>query len=114
MWAMGCILGEMIIKNTLFAFDNDVVQSKKIFEVFGTDKEKDTSVFKDIKEFNKFKSIKGTGLKKYMEENYNGKIDNDLFDLLSKLLVLDPSKRLSAKEALEHKVFKNANDKINI
>jgi hypothetical protein len=29
-------------------------------------------------------------------------------------LVLDPSKRLSAKEALEHKVFKNANDKINI
>ena len=34
-------------------------------------------------------------------------ISEDGFDLLSKLLVLDPEKRLTADEALNHQFFKN-------
>lgn len=35
----------------------------------------------------------------------------DSLDLLDKMLVYDPNKRISAKEALKHKYFKDVNDK---
>ena len=43
-----------------------------------------------------------------LREVYKGneKVDDVCFDLLSKMLILDPHKRISIKEALEHNYFK--------
>ena len=38
--------------------------------------------------------------------SFNPLIDNEALDLLDKLLVLNPNKRITATEALEHRYFK--------
>lgn len=38
--------------------------------------------------------------------NLNSQIDNDALDLLDKLLVLNPNKRITAVDALKHSYFK--------
>jgi serine/threonine protein kinase len=45
----------------------------------------------------------GIGLEKFLDEEFKySKLNPEAFDLIKKMLQLDPTKRISAKEALEH------------
>lgn len=101
MWSVGCILVEMITNNYLFAGSNESEQLDLIFRVFGTPSEQ---------EWPGVTQLPGWGLvdKRYPSQDLKKILDflsEDAFDLVTKLLSLDPKKRISSTEALKHTWF---------
>ena len=106
MWSIGLIFYEMAHRKPLFAGDCEIDQIFKIFQMFGTPNEKTWPGVSKLPEFKlTFPQFKGKGI-----NAYNRNIDNIGLDLLSKMIQLDPSKRISAKQALQHPYFNELRD----
>ena len=98
--ASGRLFAEIFRKSPLFIGDSEIDQLFKIFKVYGTPTEETLPGYSTFPDFNQnFPIWKGIGLKNYIGEN---KIEPLALDLLEKIMVLDPCKRLTAKEALNH------------
>ncbi len=111
MWSMGCIFAELFLKDTLFRGEDENSQTMLIFNVLGSKKEEDLAGYNKLKGYNnRFRNITGIGLKSYLETKLKNSIDLDALDLMGRMLAIDPSKRISAKEALDHKFFRNLNE----
>jgi len=100
-WSTGCIFAEMASHSPLFPGDSEIDQLYKIFSTLGTPNEAvwpGVSSLKDYKPV--FPQWKAEGL---------GKISFDplLLDLLGKMLIYEPAKRVTAKDALKHPYFTN-------
>jgi len=106
MWSVGCILAELITGRVLFKGENYIQQIRFIVDILG--KPKDTSF------------VTKTEAKKYLDTlpeapkrpllsimRYD---DEDALDLLSKLLEIDPSKRITAAEAIVHPYLRAFHD----
>jgi hypothetical protein len=99
-WAVGCILGEMLLNNLLlFMLDeNDQENINIIFKFIGTP-------ISFINNNNKIINIKNyTSSINHFIECYE---DPHLTDLFIKLLEFDPKKRIDAETALKHPYFNN-------
>lgn len=106
MWAIGCILGELLFKRPIFMGENELSQLNVLFEIYGLFDDDILPGFKYFPKYNSgFNQCKGIGLRKYFEENSKFKIDNVCFDLVEKLLKINPKERILSKEALEHVSF---------
>lgn len=113
MWSLGCIIAELIIGKALFDKPKELEQLLYITSICGTPNEwpngwkkyKFSSFLQDIK-LNEPRKLKekliSIGQSKF-GDSYN--IPEDVFDLIDKLLVINPEERLSAKDALLHKWF---------
>lgn len=103
LWALGCIFVEMITKKPLFQGDCQIDQIYKIFQMFGSPEEANwpgvtkLPFYKDT-----FPRFRAQGV-----ESVVGGLCAEGVDLLRKLLTLDPRRRISAKEALNHDFFKD-------
>ena len=108
MWSIGCIFGEMVSGKILFKGFSENDQLRKIFEVLGTPNEKWYKFYMEYPEWEKQKlteiSLPGNW------KNVLPNLDDDGIDLISKLLELDPEKRILAPEALEHPFFKDLDE----
>ena len=103
MWSVGCIFAELFLKKPLFTGDSEVDQLFRIFQVLGTPTDATLPGYKSFPDFNKdFPVWTGTGLSKHIADKMAVKMDPLAFDLLEKLLVIDPCRRLTAKEGLYH------------
>ncbi|CAD8137015.1 unnamed protein product [Paramecium octaurelia] len=101
MWAMGCMMSEMIMGKVLFSGGSTINQIEKIIEVLGPPTQEDISSFGGQKQlFEKFSRNYKFTLKSILN------CGNDEFDLISKLLAYNPNKRLNAIEALNHPYFR--------
>ncbi len=99
MWSIGCIFYEMAHRKPLFSGDSEIDQIFKIFQMYGTPNEKMWPGVTKLQDFkgSTFPQFKGKGLISYCPN-----LDEVGLDLLSKMIVYDPCKRISAKSALSH------------
>lgn len=111
MWALGCVIGEMIDGQPLFPGDDFLDQLYNIYEALGPFPVKHKDSISSNEELN------GINLDMYfisydefdanfIRNRYFNKINDDnLIDLLMKLLDLDGNSRITALEALKHPFF---------
>ena len=103
-WSVGCILVEICTDKVLFNADNSIDVLKLMYKLFGT-----------LKEFNNFPLSKiivnlpkdeGIGLINYIKKFQKFEFENNNFyDLIEKILFIDPNKRLNTKIILKHPWF---------
>jgi len=113
MWSVGCIFGELLKKEAMMQGQGELDQIDKIFKMIGSPTEErwpdftslpNTSIFRwknkgSPKIFETFPMNSFSGGQSYLDPNG--------FDLLQKLLTLDPKKRISADGALNHEYFRS-------
>jgi cyclin-dependent kinase 2 len=107
MWSVGCIFAELLIKMPIFPGDSEFDQLMKIFRVLGTPTESTLPGCKHFPDFNfDFPMWAPSGIEKIIKEKLEIKMDDyslgEAMDLIKRMLVLDPCKRISAKEAITH------------
>ncbi|XP_057293447.1 cyclin-dependent kinase 2-like [Hydractinia symbiolongicarpus] len=100
-WSIGCIFVEMITKKPLFPGDSEIDQLFKVFRVLGTPNETLWPGVTDLKEFK-------SDFPKWKTQSFSSivpSLDADGIDLLEKMLTYQPSRRISAKNAMSHPYF---------
>ena len=104
-WSCACIFSEMITQYPLFPGDSEIDQLFRIFRQLGTPTEEQwqgVTALTDYKHtFPQWQPQPLTAVK--------GLTDPLAIDLLCKMLVYEPSKRISAREALMHPYFDEIN-----
>jgi serine/threonine protein kinase len=117
LWAVGCILAEMFSKIPLFPGKDSFEQLKVIFSTIGcpSEDELDSITYppaaKYVKQHILPKNTSNAAAS--MEDSLKARIpgvDADALDLLCKILVFDPRKRISVDDALKHKFFEEIYD----
>jgi len=100
-WSIGVIYAEMVNKKPLFQGDSEIDQLFRIFRVLRTPTEDLWPGVTQLPDFKPgFPNWSTMGLKNCMK-----KIDPLGYDLLEKMLIYDPAKRISAKKAILHPYF---------
>lgn len=111
-WGLGCIFAAVLFQQEIvFQGKDDIDQLGVIAKVIGTDElyeyinsyklKKNVGTLKQIgkhpkKPWSKFKAV-------YNEVYFT----DDAIDLLSKMLLIDPTRRITAKDAISHEYFKD-------
>lgn len=107
LWSVGCIFVELLTGEILFKGDKETRQLELIFEICGSPTKEN---WPDADKLELFASLAPkTPCERRLRELVKSKkpdIDEVTLDLLDKLLALDPKKRLSAEQALNHEFFK--------
>ena len=108
-WSIGCIFAELYLGKPLFMGDSEIDQLFKVMQVYGTFNELTLPGYKAFPYFDQdFPYWEGIGLKNYIaRRNRIIDMDNVAFDLLEKMLAIDPLKRITCKEALNHPYFRD-------
>ncbi|XP_074703758.1 cyclin-dependent kinase 3-like isoform X1 [Strix aluco] len=100
-WSIGCIFAEMVTRRALFPGDSEIDQLFRIFRTLGTPTE---VTWPGVTQLPDYKGTFPRWTRKEMEEIVPN-LDRDGRDLLVQLLLYDPSRRITAKAALDHKYF---------
>lgn len=101
MWSVGCILAEILGRRPLFPGNDLLDQLQQVTNIIGTPTEAE------------IESIQNDNAKVYVRNNLMNKprqplsrifrgVDPLLLDLLEKMLLFDPNKRITVEKALEH------------
>lgn len=104
-WSAGCIFIEMVNNCPVFCGDSEIDQLFKIFQFLGTPTERTWPGVTSLPGYNpRFPNWNGNHLVSIVPT-----LELQGIDLLSKMLLYDPSARISAKEALNHPYFAELN-----
>jgi len=109
-WSLGCVLGECVTGNPIFEGESSLDQIVEIIRILGTPTKEDIlSMNEEYLNFN-FPDKKVLPWKEFFEGK-GIKVPDDFIDLLEKILVYNPNKRISALDILSHKFFDELRDK---
>ncbi|CAF1190024.1 unnamed protein product [Didymodactylos carnosus] len=101
-WSLGCIFVEMFKHRPLFHGDSEIDQLFQIFRILGTPTALD---WPDVTTLPQFKPMFPKWSTNYQPLSNHMDNDADAIDLLMKMFVYEPSGRIVAKKALEHRYF---------
>ena len=102
MWAVGCILAELLLRVPFFPGDSDLDQLMRIFQVLGTPTEQSWPGMTGLADYIRFKPFPGTPLRDIFTA-----AGNDLLQLLEQLLAINPLDRCTCEQALQLPYFSN-------
>ncbi|KAF8719882.1 hypothetical protein HU200_024643 [Digitaria exilis] len=102
MWSVGCIFAELLYGKPILPGKNEPEQLTKIFELCGTPDELSWPGITQMPWYNNFKPPHT--MKRRVKEAFKN-FDRHALDLLERMLTLDPSQRISAKDALDAEYF---------
>lgn len=108
-WSAGCILAELLIGRPLMPGKTEIDQVDKIFSLLGFPGASNS--LRQLERLQSFPSTKYQGRSaaysiRAMMTKFGVDLSESGLDLLLRCLEMDPSKRITAKEALEHEFFK--------
>ncbi|XP_039222997.1 mitogen-activated protein kinase 15-like isoform X1 [Crotalus tigris] len=101
MWSIGCILGEMLLGKPLFPGTSTVNQIEQILHVIPPPSAGDIEAFHSDYQASVINRV-SCQPQLTLEELLPASTPPQALDLLKRLLVFNPEKRLTAEEALEH------------
>jgi serine/threonine protein kinase len=104
-WSVGCILAELHGRKPLFPGDDYIKQMNLIFKVLGTPSKEDMKFITNEKALEYIKSLKKQP--KFAFDKIYKDANPLALDLLEKMLVFNPHKRISVDEALAHPYLKS-------
>ncbi|KAF3775121.1 Cyclin-dependent kinase C-2 [Nymphaea thermarum] len=102
MWSVGCIFAELLNGKPILPGKNEPEQLNKIFELCGSPDEVNWPGVSKIPWYNNFKPSRP--LKRRLRDVFKH-FDRHALELLERMLTLDPSQRISAKDALDAEYF---------
>ncbi|KAM9986215.1 hypothetical protein ACTFIY_010650 [Dictyostelium cf. discoideum] len=103
LWSIGSIFGELLIGRPLITGNNEIDQIMRIFNLLGEPNEQIWPGFSSLPNFKRLNNIP--------HQPYNNlrelvpTISDTAFDLLNQLLTYDPTKRITASDAIQHPFF---------
>lgn len=101
-WAVGCILAELLLRVPFLPGDSDLNQLDRIFSVLGTPTEELWPGVKLLPDYIQFKPYPAIPLKEIFTA-----CGDDLIEVAEKMFSLYPMKRCTATEALKMPYFSN-------
>ena len=101
-WSMGCVITELVLGRPIFPGATTSDQLVEIIRILGTPTKDDICSMNPHFKDHKFPEIKSIPFEKILK---NRIIPEYFLDLISKLLIYNPNKRLTAEKALEHPYF---------
>ncbi|CAK4079475.1 unnamed protein product [Aphanomyces euteiches] len=101
MWSFGCVFAELLLRRVWLDGASDIDQLNLMFRALGTPQEQGWTAAKSLPFFLEFAPTSPPSLASQFPMLSEAGVD-----LLSRLLRLDPSARITAQEALAHPFFK--------
>jgi len=112
-WSLGCVIAELFKGKPFLRTENKDEQINKIMECLGGPKEEDLAGFIDKEAAHELaKSTKGEKGKNFADLLPN--CPSEFIDLLYKILIYNPKKRLTAVEVMAHPAFDELRNKENL
>lgn len=102
-WALGCIIAEMYLRHPLFAERSEADQLGTIFSIMGTP---DAETWPHLYELPGCPQDLPSWDSVFYRYQYRFGYDEMAYDLLSKMLRINPRERISVEEVLQHSYFK--------
>jgi len=107
LWSIGCIFAELVTKRPLFHGDSEIDQLFRIFRTMGTPTEE---IWQGVSQLPDYKPTFPNWKPNSLQTSVKN-MDADGLELLEKMLVYDPTQRISAKQALLHPYFSDLDEK---
>jgi len=111
-WSIGCILCELIGRKPFFRGKSPLQQLRIIAEVLPCPPSDELEYVQHASSKQAIDESRDAENKKDLKDFFDGGIDPNCFDLLSKMLVMKPEERITVEDALKHPFLRRLNKRM--